>query len=666
MLRNLSIIVMCIYLLITSCTVKHSEIVIAEFGDHKIFLEEFETAYTKNTGNEKTSKADSLERMKEFIDLYLNYRMKLRDAIVRGYDNEEELLYELNDYKKKVGSSYILEKQLIEPGIKKYYDDRSEEIRVSHILIRPDSANYELARREALGLIDSIKQGKSFEELAELYSDDRFSKSEGGDIYWITAGQIIPEFEKAAYELQPGEVYFQPVKTNYGYHVIKVTDRQKRRYKVKARHILIKTDNVDDMNDIDDKFDTNESFNKIKDIKEQLNDGADFAELAKMFSDDKGSGENGGELGFFERRQMVKPFDEVAFNLKIGEVSDIVKTRFGYHIIEILDDMDYPVFEQEKEKLRDQYKKTRYKDEYDNYLDNLKNQNRFKINTKVFDDIVYKRDSLRFNDDYWESELRKQLKDSTIFVLNEKPFIVDSLFKFTIQDKKLLNKSIRRERLSMAVKFYSYHAVLEEESLTLDQNDSTFAQLMGDYKNGIYIFKLQEDEVWNKINIDSSNVFDYYQMNKNNFQWPDRVDFSEILFKQDSIANTVYKEIISGVEFDSLAGKYTKRVGYKNKNGHHGLVDVTSGELAEKAFSLTDNSDISKPFKVKNGWSIVKLNKKVPSATKTFEEARAEISSLLQDLESKRLEEEYINKLKLVYEPEIYYENLGYAFKPKD
>ena len=225
--------------LFASCSPEHSKIVIAEFNDEKITMEEFEKAYSKNVGGLEAAVDDSFENYKNFADLYTNFKMKLDDAKVRGYQNDPSLMQELTDYKKKVGSSYILEKYLVEPNIKDWYEKRKTEIRASHLMIRVDSTGEAAASKYAQSLLDSIKNGARFEDMVLRYSQDQFSKVKGGDIFYFTAGQLPFEFEDACYKTEKGTVYPQVVKTRFGFHIIKVTDKKPRVPKIKASHILI-------------------------------------------------------------------------------------------------------------------------------------------------------------------------------------------------------------------------------------------------------------------------------------------------------------------------------------------------------------------------------------------------------------------------------------------
>ena len=643
-------------LIISSCSPQHSNIVVAEYGKDKITLGEFENAYLKNAGSIEVAQKDSISKYRNFLDLYVNFKMKLRDAYVRGFDSDPALNAELKDYKEKIGISYLLEKKIVDPGIRKLYEQRKYELRVSHIMIRPDSSD-DKAKELAYAIIDSLKQGKSWDEMANKYSADNYSKSSGGDIYWITAGTIIPSFEEAAYETKVGEVNPNPVKTQYGWHVIKVTDKRERIPEIRVSHILasFKTDSA--------KIDTAAALKKIEDIKKQLDNGADFAELAKKYSDDPSSKTNNGDLGFFARRTMVKEFDEAAFNLKQGEVSDIVKTRFGFHLIKLTDMKPYPSFEEDKENLRKIFKRTRYDNAYTAYVDSLKDKYNFKVNNNIISFIANIGDSSKVGPDIWNKPWRQQVKDSVIYSYSNKKVTVDTLLSHLENMPEYKNNLVTEKLLNTIAGKDGANALLAEEASNLDKTDPEFASLMEDYKNGIYIFKLQDDEVWSKIKIDSTGLQNYYLQNKEKFKWPDRVKYQEIYSRKDSLINSYYARLNKGESFDSLVSKYTEHTGAMGKAnaGVSQLVDLSN--LAAQTANNLDIGNYSKPFKNEGGWSIVRVIDKEPARLKTFEEAKAEVSGMYQENESKRLEAEYLTSLKSMYKPEIDYNKLEEAFK---
>ncbi len=641
--------------LLASCSPKGSEMIIAEYGDTEVTLGEFEKAYARNVGGLEQAKEDSVTKMKDFLDLFVNFKMKLRDAEVRGFATDTDLKDELDSYKKRVGASYIMERQVINPGMKKFYDMRTEELRVSHIWISNENTSKEEAKKKAYEVMDSIKAGVDFGKMAQLYSSDRFSKQNGGDIYWISAGMIkFPQFEIAVYNTPVGQVYPQVVETPYGYHILKVTDRQPKKYKIKASHILAQ---------IKSPADTMDAYNKILEVQKKIEAGEDFAKLATEYSDDKGSAVKGGDLGFFDRRMMVQPFDEAAFKLKVGEVSAIVKTQFGYHIIKLTDIQEYPSFAKEKEQIKDRYKKIYYPSEKQAFLDSLKIAYKYSLSEAFLKVIDASKDTAVVSEDLLLSQYFGTIKDSVVYSCGDIVVKADSLFAQTAKDNSFKGQKVSSDLVKKAAEKSAEELVVELAAYDLPKYDTEYAALMDDYKNGIYVFKLQEEEVWNKINIDSNQVKAYYDEHKDEYKTVDKVEFAEIMVREDSLAQKYSEELKAGADFEEMAGEHTARPGFRFKKGNHGLVEVKGNELAEVAFKMNKEGDVSEPMKFGKTWSIIKLIKKDPVRTKTLDEARAEISSKLQDMESKRLEEEYLKSLQERYTPTKYYEVLNSAYK---
>lgn len=649
------LLILILSILLVSCSTSKKEIVLAEFDKQKITVDEFEKVYAKNNGGYEAAKKDSLQKKRNFLDLYVNFKMKVYDAKRRELDKLPDVVAEYNDYKQKIGVTYLLEKELVEPNIKELYEKRKEELRVSHIMFRPDSAGFEGAYLRALAVLDSIKNGASFEEMAKKYSQDYYSAPYGGDIFYITAGDIIPSFEQACYKLKAGEVYPEPVRTQFGYHLIKVTDRRPRIPEIRASHILI------ELKPGFTSEDSAKALEKIQKIKEKINLGEDFSELAKEFSEDEGTKSLGGDLGFFSRRMMVQPFDEAAFNLEVGQVSDIVKTQFGYHLIKVTDKKQLKSFEEEKDFLKSIYQRIKYNDDKQRFLDSLKRAFNYKVNSDLIDQIAAKADTIQVGGQYWVSHLKTEFGDSIIITYAKQKISVDTLMARAENLAEFINRRITKSTLDNIVNRISEDLLLAEAVEYLPAKYPQFAELMEEYKNGILIFKLQEEEVWNKIQIDEDKLRTYWEANKEKFQWPDRVEYAEIFVKSDSLAQEIYKMLKAGEIFDSLAAKYTERPGFKEKNGYHGIKPVLDNALSQKADQLKEG-EFSEPFKNTNGYSIVKLIKKHPAGLKTFEEALPEVSGAVQEIESKRLENDYIEFLKSNYKPRIYYDKLSKAF----
>ncbi|MCH6576155.1 MAG: peptidyl-prolyl cis-trans isomerase [Bacteroidetes bacterium] len=218
----------------------------------------------------------------------------------------------------------------------------------------------------------------------------------------------------------------------------------------------------------------------------------------------------------------------------------------------------------------------------------------------------------------------------------------------------------------LAVNKLAEDKLIEHQAMNLKNDDPNFASLMDEYRNGVYIFKLQEDEVWNQLDIDSVKIYSYWEEHKEDFALPDRVAFGEIYSMKDSLIQKYYKWIQEGADFDSLATLYTERPGKKKDNGRYKLEDVDFSDLSRKADTIENTGDFTEPFPFSGGYAIFKLYQKEPSRLKTFDESRAEVSGIVQEMESKRLEKEYLDILNNIYKPTIFYDELHKAFKPTE
>ncbi|KUO59161.1 hypothetical protein APF79_11105 [bacterium BRH_c32] len=646
--------------LISACSYDSSKVIVAEYDDSTISLSEFEQAYVKNTGNLEAAKKDTITAYKNFLDLYVNYKMKLNDAEVRGYKSDPELQREITDYKVAIGQTIYLEKELFDPWMKNLYERRKKEYRVSHIFLVPDSSrNEEQTVALAKELIQRIKNGEDFGKLASEYSKDNYTKGRGGDVYYVVSGNIVsPSLDDAVYAIKTaGEVYPEPVKSSFGYHIIKVTDIVNRKPYLKALHILAA------FKDSTGTTDTVKALAKIKDVEARLKAGEDFKELAKKYSDDPGSGKRGGDLGKFERGKMVMEFDDAAFKLNKDEVSSIIKTQFGYHIIKVYEIGELPSFEEDKENLKDLFQRTRYKNEYDVLVDTLKVKYGFKLSEATLQNIIDFKDTTKLTVDYKEMEISKKFGKNELFVMKSDLYSVDSLLAYMTRQKNMLLKPISKGLLTDALYFYSTSLALRYKSLEFDKVNKDFAALMDDYESGVYLFKLLEDEVWNKIEIDSVSLLNYWKGTKENYSFGDRVKYNILYSKSDSTIYNFYSMLKSGNDFDTLMNKNIDKRELGNRLNEKDFVDAQSDELSIAANKLTNEGDYSAPVKYKDGWAIVRLVAKESAREKTFDEAKAEASSLYQESESKRLENEFINSLKVKYKPVLNYEELERAFK---
>ncbi len=653
-LRFVSFLSVLLMFVFYSCSPQSSQVV-AKFGNQTIGLKEFKQAYINNVGSLKQAEKDSLSQMKHYLKLYVDFRMKLRNAFVRGFDSDSALQAEVNNYKQEIGKTYIIDHKLIEPAIKKLYNRRKWELRVSHIMIIPRPNQVEKAKELAEKILDSLQHGANWDKMAAKYSDDKYSKNDGGDLFYVTAGELPPSFENAMYKTEPGHIYPHVVRTRFGFHIIKVTDKRLRVPEIRASHILAA------FKRIGGKIDSAKAKARIDSAMKELKAGVSFAKVAEKFSDDPGSKMRGGDLGYFGIRAMIKPFAEAAFNLKkVGDISGIVTTRFGYHIIKLTGRRPYPSLEQDEEKLKKIYRETRYSYDFAKLTDSLEKAFNYKLDTAAVRKIVAIGDTMKIGA---HNSLFDPIDTLTLFTCSGKKFFVKEFLNQMESSGRYKDRTYASNVVDEAVKAISADLVMDKAVNSLDKTNPEFAKLMENYKNGIYIFKLQEDEVWNKVKMDSADIYKYYLAHKNKYNWPDRVEFKAIFSRRDSVIKNYYSRLQKGENFDSVAASNPEQKDNVYSKETPELVDINSSDVAEMANSLKKIQSFSEPFMINGGYVIVELLKKDAARPKTFEEAKNEVSSEYQDMEMKKLENEYVERLRKLYKPEYYYDRLKEVFK---
>ncbi len=282
----------------------------------------------------------------EFNQRYNDYVQRLTD---NGSLTEEEF--------RNLFATYLMRNRLME-NAPLTFDATEEAVKVSYILIKPEP-EAPIAKREADALNKIMKarkritvDGEDFAEVAKEVSEDPGSAANGGDLGCFGKGQMVPEFEEAAFSLEKGEVS-QPVKTDFGYHIIQVYDTKPDEEQVCARHILVRVDKTPTEEAVA-KADE-EALKEAEEVKARLEAGEDFADVAKEVSDDPATADKGGDLGWVFRGQMGEAFDEVAFSLEPGQIGGPVKVNDGYAIIRVEEkDPEHPVDEQELQNRRQQ------------------------------------------------------------------------------------------------------------------------------------------------------------------------------------------------------------------------------------------------------------------------------------------------------------------------
>ena len=637
----------CCALLLAGCA-GSGPAVVAKIGNEPITLEDFEDSYAKNNGGWEKATASTYEDRDKFLDLLVKFRLKVHDAREKGLMADSSIKAELEGYEVTVATSYMLEKEIVAVKIRQLYERKKEELRASHILLRlnPDAspADTLVAYNKAMTIIGLVPT-TVFDSLAATYSEDQSAASNHGDLGYFTAGKMVPEFEDACYNLKVGEYTKIPVRSQFGYHIIKLTGRQPNKGAVRISHILrrykdIAVDSV-----------------AVKDsawvIYRLVKGGLNFAAAAKRYSDDMGSNSNGGDIGFYERGRIPPAVESVFFNTPVDSVLPPFQMPYGYHIFRVTGFKGISSFAESEKELRDQYNQMRYQSDYQKFVRNLTQQYKLKFDTVSINKLMTAFDTTQTPASWvWSDTLTPAMKKLVLLTCEGRPSTVADFIEQVNNSSEFKSMFLTPKNISHMVERLSEVKLMEEHARQVPQRYPAFSKLLKEYQDGILLYRIEQDEVWKKVVVNDSLLKIYYDQTKENYRWSKRVSFAEIYATTDSVIQLAYAEIKKGRDFGAVAEKYTMRAGYKEKKGIWGLMPDSVNIFSRYAAKLRIDS-IAPPFEHPDGWSIIKPIAKDTSHIKTFEEALPELMSAYQEYASKVRQEEWLADLKSRY-PVVY------------
>ncbi|MGA9120128.1 MAG: peptidylprolyl isomerase, partial [Bacteroidota bacterium] len=454
--------------------------------------------------------------------------------------------------------SYVTDREIIQPALRSLYDRRKEEVRARHILLtlQPNATTAEslAAYKKGNEILAELKKGTPFDLLAKQYSIDPSAKENGGDLYYFTSGMMIPDFEDAAYSLPVGQASL--VRTRFGLHILQVTDRHASPGEIHCSHIMIRFPSMTPTPE-----DTAKAYAKAAAILDSLKQGGDFAALAKRNSGDPGSAPQGGDLGWFARRRWVIPFDEAAFKLKPGETSGIVRSPYGYHIIKCTGQRPVKTYEELKPELQQVYQQLRAESDYSSYMTRLEKSVGLVENDAPVKEFLATCDSNKTTHiSGWDSTLTPDLGRSVIFRAHGQSMTLDSALS-TIRQRSDFPAALLR--------FANFTAPLnkvKEQFVWTVAADSfahvypDFAGILNDYRDGVLLYSMEQENVWNKIEPNDSLLQIFYEKNKSKFVWPDRLDITEIQMASLPLAEKVLGKARSGESLERIAEEDSVRL----------------------------------------------------------------------------------------------------------
>ena len=471
--------------------------VLMTINGEPVMVSEFVYIYEKN--NQETS----LERktMEEYLDLFVNFKLKVTEAIAQGVDTTESFKKELAGYRAQATPKYLQDNAAIDSLVDLSYNRMAKIRKAAHIAVQcapdADSATVAAAKaridsireRVTVGIPTTIKKGRKivtvqnvedFNEAATLYSEEPSAKQSKGELGWIQPFRFVYPFEDAVYTTPIGEV--TPVfRSPYGFHIAKVQEERDFE-EVHAAHIMKMTP-VGDVHRMADAHMAMDSIYKLA-----IQDSIDFASLASANSEDRGSAMRGGDLGWFGRGAMVQPFEDITFGLEIGQVSKPFQTRFGVHISKL-------------------YGKRG----------------------------IQPLDSMR-------SQILRQVQRDQRMKIAEESFIKKTRAEYQLP----------AEMSDTDVKAYA-DAHLEEKHADL-------RNLVKEYHDGILLFDVSLREVWDKASQDTEGLAAFFKANKKNYVWDEPRFKGHMIYAKNETAAKVAKQIVKTAHPDSVMSYLNQRV----------------------------------------------------------------------------------------------------------
>jgi peptidyl-prolyl cis-trans isomerase SurA len=624
-------------LLLTTQLFAQKDEVILEIDGKKVTKSEFLQVYLKNNNSPKYDQ----QSLDEYMELYKKFRLKVAEAEALGYDTIPKLKKELAGYRKQLAQPYLIDSTENVAMVNQAYERLKSEIRASHILIKLNEtatpADTLAAWNKIMGLKKRIEAGEDFKMVAmsKNGSEDPSVSRNGGDLGYFTAFQMVYPFEEAAYTTPVGKVS-NPVRTKFGYHILKVVDVRPARGTMKAAHIMIATSKEATAEQVES------ARKKSMEIYAKLQNGESFTKLASEYSDDTQTAEKGGELQLFgsgTNTRMVPEFEDAAFALKNnGDFSLPIQTTYGFHIIKRLDVLPLKSFDELKKEIqakvnkdeRSQYTQT-------SFVNKLKKQyghkDKFKKTSKWF---VANIDSTYFTNT-WNADNLKS--DKTMFTIGKKAFTQQQFASYLEMNMRGAKKVDNGTLVKRQYQAWQKAEILAYEESKLEGKYPEFKALMQEYHDGILLYEVMTDKVWNRAIKDTSGLQEYFAKNSNKYVWGQRYNCYIYECKDEAIAADVNKMLLSS---DTISSKTiiekinaTSELNLKVKTGKY--EGETTASLKGQQLAI----GVNKPYKQNDKVYVVKVMEILKPGPKQLSEAKGPATSDYQNY----LEQEWLNEL---------------------
>lgn len=617
------------------------------YGDQQVPVSEFMYVYNKNNSNTQAIDKKSLE---EYLELYINFRLKVREAELLGLDTVKAFIDELAGYRKQLAEPYFIDDKTNEKLLNEAYERKQTDLRASHILIKvgpnalPDDTL--AAYNKIMDIRKRILAGESFSKLASELSDDPSARDRqnpntqttipgnGGDIGYFTVFDMVYPFETCAYNTKVGEVSM-PVRTDFGYHLLKVTDRQPAKGTMQIAHIYMQ---------IKQGATHEDSLlvqSRIDSVYQKLQNGEDFNDLAQKYSDDKGSANRGGMLPEFTVNRMVPEIIQAITAIPdSGDVSAPILTPYGWHLLKLYKRTGVKPFDEIKNDLKSRVKKdVRSSLSKDIVVARIKKEYGFTSNLKALEWFYDKVDSAVYKGN-WKAPENASAKETIFSIADKKYSQKDFAAYFEANQAGASNEKLI-EFVNKVFKMFVSAKCIEYEDSRLEQKYPDFKALMREYRDGILLFELTDRKVWTQAMKDTTGLKEYHAKHASEYMWGERLEATIYSFDKPEftdIARDLLKkglspdEIVKEINKDSL--NIIKTESKKYSKNDHKLIDAIEWKKG-----VTENKEF-------NGRTVfVDVKGIIPPMQRNLSEARGLVTADYQTY----LEHQWIKELRAKY-----------------
>jgi peptidyl-prolyl cis-trans isomerase SurA len=597
-------------------------------GKEKTTADEFMYLYKKN---HPAKEEFTDQKIEEYLTLFINFKLKVVEARARGIDKTPEFTKEYNTYKDELRKPYLPESKILDSLVTLTYDRLQKEVSAAHILIEVKSdaspADTVQAYNTAVSIKTQLLAGEDFTAKAALYSDDPTTKNSGGNLGYFTSLQMVSPFEEAVYSGKPGDIV-GPVRTSFGYHIIKVGETRPARGEVEVSHIMLRAGTRDEV----------KAKNLIFEIHDQLRGGARWEDLVKQYSEDPGSKDLGGKLRPFGVGALTRipEFDAVAFSLNTpGEISDPFQTSFGWHIVRLERKIPLPSFEESAPSLKSRVARDpRIQISKQALLNKLKKDFSFTENAATKTKVLSLADTALMKGK-WKIPGSFSAGKEVLFTVQGRKITAHDFLSY-VQQNQRINSMTPEKYMEVLYTAYVESGIQETFENKLIASNPEFEMLLKEYYEGILLFDIMEKEVWKKASEDSAGQHTFFEAHPELYKAGERVNAT--IYYSDSKSNL---ELLG----KSLAAKDSTGVDeiLKNRN----VYSETGTFQREDRPALRDMDWKPGQYTSQNGntFHLIVVHQLVPAGALSFEDARASVISEYQN----ELEKNWLTALRKKY-----------------